>query len=507
MCTDIALTKLSREIASARSIRRTFLALGIAATLVASPHALDVSISVTLGEDRGQGLGTLFEARDQDGDVIAGAGFDDAHATYLRDNHRQVVFFVKPPSSQPAISKLGKPFGPDNNGTRLQVVDDRLVAFHRGGNAVAFQTLGAGDTWIRNNEAWTKTANAFGGVQIVENRHLVFEGSTIRYDGEVIYESQLGSGRYYYVDGRLFLYHAKPDRLYVVAWEPGRTVSLDAAEVFDIVGNVFTYGVYDDQVLITTNVGEFYSYESGLWTRHRATDGKSWQGYSMLRFYDKVLIGHYPSGSLYQYDRDGLRPFEPRLPVPDGVSINAREAQTLAIYGGYLYVGVWPWGEVWRFDQETKTWSFVGRVFEQPTMIKEDQEPFARAMKDKPAPYNYWGQRVTSLTNFHDSLYIATMNKQGQPHLPVHDFLDDETIAQYGAIHRLHVPGQVAAAFEWKDETTFRFVAEGNELTIYQDGKLLGRASTTDAMMVDEVPVIELENGIYGPLRGKAVRR
>ncbi len=482
----------------------TFFAMSIAAVFAASSMAMDLSLRVTLGDDRGQPLGSLFEARDEEGHVVAGAGFNDAHATYLRDHNRQIVFYVKTASPQPTITNLGKPFGPENNGTRLQVVDDKLVAFHRAGNAVAFQTLDGDGAWTPYDAAWTGTANAFGGTQLVGNKHLVFEGSRIRYDGAVVYSSELGSGRYYYSGGKLFLYHGDPDRLYVVAWAPGDIVSLEAAKVFDIVGNVFTYGTYNDEVLITTNVGEFYSYEDGTLTTHRTTDGKSWQGYSMLQFYDKVLIGHYPSGSLYAYDDDGLRPFTPPLPVPEEVSANAREAQTLAIYGGYLYVGVWPWGEVWRFDHETDAWRFAGRVFDRPVMTQDDQEPFARAMKDKPAPYNYWGQRVTSLTNFGDSLYIATMNKQGKPLLPEHEFLDKETVAQYGAIHQLHIPGQIAATFEWKAESTFRFVVEDGTIAIFQDGTLLGRASSGDTSHLNRMTTTEIGTGIFGALRGKA---
>ena len=487
-----------------RVLALTFLASCLNAVFAAPSPAMDVSLRVTLGDDRGQPLGSLFEARDNQGHVVAGAGFYDAHATYLRDHNRQVVFFVKTASPQPTITNLGKPFGPENNGTRIQVVGDKLVAFHRAGNAVAFQTLNAGDTWTPYDGVWTGTANAFGGIQLVDNKKLVFEGSRIRYDGVVVYESKLGSGRYYYSGGKLFLYHGNPDRLYVVAWAPGDVVLLETADGFDIVGNVFTYGTYNNEVLITTNVGEFYSYSDGSLTTHRTTDGKSWQGYSMLQFYEQVLIGHYPSGSLYVYDGDGLRPFVPPLPVPKNVSANAREVQTLAVYGGDLYVGVWPWGEVWRFDRETEAWTLVGRVFNRPEMTKDDQEPFARAMKDKPAPYNYWGQRVTSLTNFGDSLYIATMNKQGKPLLPEHDFLDDVTVSQYGAIHKLHVPGQITASFEWKDQSTFRFVAEEETVAIFQDGTLLGRASSGDTSRLNGTTSMEIGTGIYGPLRGTA---
>jgi dienelactone hydrolase len=54
---------------------------------------LDITVALTLDEDLGQRLGSIFEARDSAGRVRFGAGFDDAHSTYMRDNNRQLVFF------------------------------------------------------------------------------------------------------------------------------------------------------------------------------------------------------------------------------------------------------------------------------------------------------------------------------------------------------------------------------------------------------------------------------
>jgi hypothetical protein len=257
-------------------------------------------------------------------------------------------------------------------------------------------------------------------------------------------------------------------------------------------------------------VGEFYSYRDGELKTHRKTDGKSWQGYSMTRFYEKVLIGQYPTGSLFQYDKDGLKPFEPAIPVPEGASANAREAQTLAIYGGHLYVGVWPWGELWRLDHESNTWTLVTRVFTQPAISVEDQEPYARAMKDKPPAYNAWGQRIVSLTNFGDSMYIATMNKGGTPWIPeVQAVVPEGGVAEYGVVHKFTARGQVAVPFTWKDATELTFNFADGQLSILQDGVELGSANiyTLHDFGTARHLNLTLADGIYGPCPGSVFLR
>lgn len=467
--------------------------------------SVSISLNFQPGPDLGQGVGTLFELKFGEKGVILGAGFEDAHSTYMRDNNRQLVFYYKSPAPEATVTPMGKPFDAENNAARLQVDGDTLVAVGNYGRRAPYLTPDGGGGWKPIEAEWAKQADTYGGVQFVNNGRLIFENERITYNGEAIYTSTLGAGRYYYVNGQMVICHVKPDMLYVAPWKPGEVIALENAKSFPIVGSVFTLGNYDGEILITTNVGEFYSYRDGQLTTHRVTDGKSWQGYSMTRYYDKVLIGQYPTGSLFQYDKEGLKPFEPAIPVPEGVSANAREAQTLAIYGGYLYVGVWPWGELWRFDHEAKTWTLVTRVFTQPELSMEDQEPYARAMKDKPPAYNAWGQRIVSLTNFQDSLYIATMNKGGTPWIPeVQAVIPEAAVAEYGVVHKLTAPGQVAVPFTWKEKTELTFTMAEGKMLISQDGVGIGSGEMgfTPNLSTFNQDNVALANGVYGPCTG-----
>ena len=476
---------------------------------VSNVRSFDLSVRVAFPADRGQPLGSLFEVRDAEGRVLFGAGIDDSHATYIRDNNRQLVFYHKAIDKQVSVTKLDKPYDTDHNGTRLLTDGKELIAIHNYGNPVEIKTLDANNAWQRYDAPWVQDAQSFTGLQFVNNKRLVFTANQIRYDGNIIYDSKHGGGMYYYANGRFYIFHADPQRIYVCEWTPesGGTIDADAGFMFAIEGNVFTYGTYGDTVLIATNVGNVYTHTKNEFRQIRATDGKSWQAYGMLTLYDKLVIGHYPTGSLYQYDANGLQLFSPAIPVPDAVSANAREAQTLAIYGGELYAGVWPWGELWRYDSDANAWAFVTRVFDSPEPNKDDQEPFARAMKGKADDYNYWGQRITSLTNHENALYIATFNKRGMPFKPAeHDMIDADTLAQYGRVHKLVGNTQIATSFEMKPETTFRFIYSDKQMAVYQDGKCIVEISPTAVGLEGRVPTeTRLGTGIYGPTAGTVV--
>ena len=488
-------------------VARWLLALALILGAVLPSHGeplFDTTVRVRLGGDVGQSLGSLFEVRDGAGKVRFGAGFDEGHSTYIRDNARQIVFYCKPPKAPVTVSPVGTPYGSEYNATRTLTDKHGLVVFSRFGTPAGFQSLDAEGRLQPYIPEWAPDDAGFCGLQYVNDRPLVFYNNQITYDGQAVYASDRGSILCYYSKGSLFIFHYEGQTLSVIPWAPGAVLppNLDSAATFSLEGSIFVFGTYGDEFHFVTNTGNYYVLSNGAIRRIRESDGKSWQAYSMVRVYDDLFIGHYPTGSLYVYDEAGLRLFETPIPVPAEVSPNAREAQTLAIHGGYLYAGVWPWGELWRYDPDDPAWEFVARVFDSPPLSKEDQEPFAAAMKGKSDVYNYWGQRISSLTNVGDSMFIATMNKQGRPFIPAeHDFMTPETLAQYGRIHRLQSHAQVAASFAWKEVTSFRFLCDEGRLKVFQDGQLLAE-SLCEATGIEGPFDLRTGNGIYGPFVG-----
>jgi hypothetical protein len=471
-----------------------------------SSSLFDATIKLEIGEDLGQGLGSLFEVLDKEGKVILGAGFNDIHSTYLRDNNRILDFYYRGKDVKRIFERLLKPFSHEYNGSRLLLDGDNLLTYFREGNPVSLTSIRSDGTAQPYTGISKEDQDAFYGLQYVNNRRMVFHSYHVTYDGQEIFRSDHAC-LFYYVKGRLFVFqNGAPSLLLVYRWNPSVDPRLTGdPERFEASGDLFIYGTCGNEVLLVTNNGSIYSYKDGQLAHIRETDGKSWQGYSLTAWYDHHLIGHYPTGSLMDYADGKVEPFDPVLPVPPGVSSAAREAQTLTIYGGDLYAGVWPWGELWRLDSDTKEWEFIRRVFEIPVTDMETA-PYQELMKGKPDAINYWGQRIMNLAGTTEGLYISTMNKQGKPFLPeIHDFLTPEIVQQYGSIHRMSGVSQVSRQFVWKPVTEFRFVYDAEGIRMYQDGELL-KSKDIPAELGFEgraAHSLRIGNGVYGPFGGK----
>ena len=110
----------------------------------------------------------------------------------------------------------------------------------------------------------------------------------------------------------------------------------------------------------------------------------------------------------------------------------------MAIYRGDLYVGVWPWGELWRMKDPEGEWDYVGRLFTHPEIRPEVTAPYEAEMTALGEKVNnLWGQRITSLVPLTRRLIISTANKNGAPYEPRLEFLSDDRWREYGAVHEM----------------------------------------------------------------------
>jgi hypothetical protein len=224
----------------------------------------------------------------------------------------------------------------------------------------------------------------------------------------------------------------------------------------------------------------------------------------MINVKERLILGHYPSGSLYVYDYNGLKEFAPPIPVPNNARDAEREVQTLTLFGGQLYAGVWPWGELWRLDLDALQWHFVARMFQIPEMSPDVVSPYQVEMQETVDVYNYWGQRLVSMVSYGDGLYIATMNKfAGSYDLDRDSFLSTESLEQYGQVYRISGPLQITAPISWRQLTTFRFRITPEKLEMYQDGVLLAQTENSSLLGgCGKVDNIYLGKGIYGAFGG-----
>ena len=147
------------------------------------------------------------------------------------------------------------------------------------------------------------------------------------------------------------------------------------------------------------------------------------------------------------------------------------------IYRGDLFVGVWPWGEVWRYDADAKQWLSLGRMFSLPEVTDKVVHPFEQEIHDYNTAnnakivHNNWGQRVTSMAPLGADLMLSTSAKAPWPRETRFAFLTDEVYAQYGRVIRVNMPGNVSAPLAWRNgPTELQFIVENDRLRILQDG-------------------------------------
>ncbi len=478
----------------------------------ASEPVLTITARVDLGEDLGQNFGTLFEATDERGRVLFGAGFPGVFNTRYRMDRFAVQFYVRSggPTTRPVLSPLPRP-SPDA-GTYMFNLDNRLYSYAEGQDRkVRF--------WNEASRIWDADARTAPHRMRV-GKGLLICSDSVEYDGRTVLPKP-AEGQYYgfyYAGGRLLFYHTHREgdggytRLYSCPWsvktpEP-ITPSQGAVLNTRIVGETpFCWGQLGSNALTVSNYGGIYVFDGRAWTVLREPlKGVSYQVYSALNYYDKLLLGQYPTGELFEYDGKEVRHLRGWPPRIAGVSGHAREAQTTALYGGDLFVGVWPWGEVWRYDRNERRWDSIGRLFTHPDVTDRVTHPYeAETIAAKGEVLNQWGQRITSMVPLGDSLYTSTSAKWHCQWEPKFAFLGGEKWKEYGQVWRLSMPGNLSASIAWKRGTTdLQFVVTRDRIMIVQDGVSLAETViSTSSIGGLQSARITWGHGLFGRWGGK----
>ena len=484
---------------------------------------LQITTTVDFGEDRGQNFGSLFEARDADGRVVYGAGFAGLYNTRFRMDRFTLQFFIRGADDRAATFETLPP-PTDDGGTYLFDLDRRVHQFSHYQDRIVRWWDDASGRWQVDESFGRRAMRSGDGKMRLAGNVLHFKGGEAWYDGRRII-SRPKAGHYhhfYYANGHLVFFHNNRgghpafSRLYAVPWVPGSGPSdLDRAITLDVKypgETPFAIGQLGGEIIDSSNQGGVYAFNGKQWRVLVEPDNKvSYQLYSMLNWYDKLLMAQYPTGNLFEYDGKQIRHLKDSPPVMPGVSNRAREAQTTCIYGGDLYVGVWPWAELWRYDAHEGKWHFVKRMFQRPAITDkmnhpwEDQIGNYNKAHEKDIVYNSWGQRVTGLIPMGDALYISVSAK-GCPKRDMRlEFLHDDNVwNEYRVVHRMRRPGCAATAIQWTGKpTTLQFTVTGDRMSIAQDGRELMSAPVAAALTARlKEARIGWGAGMFGPLRG-----
>ncbi len=485
-------------------------AIGVLLPFAAFAFEFHVSVRVDLGKDVGQNFGTVFEAVDADGKPVLGAGYLGSYNTQARSDRRLLHFYVQTPAETFAPDPL--PRLNDDAGTYLFEFNNRLFAKGRGGGKDNSLRV-----WDPVNRQWPVDESTIPLSIHVGNGILAATERRVTYNGAVVLELSPEQGfiaETYYANGFLVFRHRHPgltpplNNLVAFPWSAYEDAAGDVPDCPSVpMGTpgefVYAYGQLDDEILAATNTGGVYVFDGNMWRVLLEPDvNTSFQIYAMLDFRDRLLMGQYPTGELFEYDGTALRRIPGWPPVMRGVSTSAREAQTLTMYGGDLYAGVWPWAEIWRLDSRSSEWTFAGRMFTHPEPTDETVHPYEEETIALGAVLNLWGQRVTSLVPLGESLYISTSSKGGNPWTPDVTFLADGKWKEYGMVYRHRKPGALAVHTVWKDgPIVFDFRVEDGRMRVLQDGVERGAAECTDEPVAAPVRVV-WGNGLFGTFRG-----
>jgi hypothetical protein len=475
-----------------------------------------VTMDIDLGADHGQNFGTLFTARDASGREVMGAGFPGVYNTMFRLDHHALQFYVRGAAADGDfdLSNL-PPHGPDC-GSYLFDLDGTLHAY----SYVFERQVKAWDpgtgTWIPEPPPPSGLLEYGHGRTRLGNGILNFRDNYADYDGtQIIFAPAQGNFRlFYYAYGHLFFFHTVTGGggftdVYACPWLPSDVGPIDLGQAVtlrvSITGETpFAYGQFDGSVLTCSNHGGIYRFDGANWTVELAPTPSSFQVYSMVNFYDTLVMGQFPTGELYQWNGTlltHLPGWPPRIP---NVSASAREAQSTAIYGGDLYVGVWPWGELWRYDKDHNQWHSLNRVFTKPAPHVNPLHPYEAESIADGQVHNNWGQRLCSMAPLAADLMLSTSAKAPWLSTSAPPIIENDPahLDEYRAILRLNRPGSLTTPINWEDQAIqLEFILAGNEMRIEQDGVLL------DSVAVGPIPdpgtlSFTWGEGVYGDFSG-----
>ncbi len=496
------------------------LAVFVTGASVASEITFRVVVDRTA--DVGQNFGSLFEVVSEDGSLVIGAGFQNLYNTRNRADRHALQYFVRPTDGQRTFVVEPLPRPNDRCGTYLYSRDE-----------VVHSTSGGVSAWDAQSTSW-RPLSEIGGTQEtmrVGTAVLEFGDSVVRYNGRTILDRpQQGNYQlFFYANGYLCFYHVnrgdggyRPyendedgfSRLCACRWVPEQTEVDPAAAIImtlPVVGETtFAWGQSAGQIVTGSNVGGFYILEHGQWRMLLEPNIKvSYQLYSTMGFHNRLLMGQYPTGRLFEYDGNTITDRKGWPPVLDGVSGSAREAQTTVIYGGELFVVVWPWGELWRYHPDRESWSFARRMFDHPELSSQIIHPYDVENRGN-AVSNQWGQRVTSLVTSGSDLFVSTSAKDPCEWDPEkYPFLAPDKWKSYGTVYRLTMPGHLGSNTNWTTgATTFELTLRGSTMLISQDGKQIAETTVTGPVAeklreLKALQTVNWGNGIYGKFAGQ----
>jgi len=493
-----------------------------------TPSSLSIAIKANITAQTIDDYRSLFRAVDENGKTVCSAGFQRGGQTYRNLNPRILEVYCRPDSEQTKIVDLGKPTS-DSWRPSLVVLDNKIVD-------LTSSTAWDGKRWTRADMASSENAIPLAD-GLLEFRHATeSEPPTVSYKNETVIQFPgytLSSGTYY--RGKLYVALApvggeEHSILAVCAWGLGQSCNPTTFALPD--GNRMVYSMigYDGQILIGG---------SGMLMRF---DGEKafvlhqnpvFEYYSFLVFRNSILVGTFPRGFLYEISPTDWSVKDIEAP-PNGVDgfqnheqfetatldyLNKigepyyREAQSLALMGGRVFVGMYPWGDVWERGHGGE-WTSIDLVDpgakrnQLPWPYFEEMQQRIQAMKADPRSASndkwlldaFWARRIHSLVPSPYGLAAGIGNLSGRAYDPERDtFMSKNDIDLYGRVKLLQRPMSVFAQVAETGRTTLSFTIDRSGIRIAQDKKTIADAKMPISDdILDKISSVVIGAGVYG---------
>jgi hypothetical protein len=460
--------------------------------------------------------GTLFQIKDKNDMLISYSGFNNVVNTRNAANKDLLSFYVEPIEENIEIIDIGNPFPNNNDWNRIYHVQNELWAVNSNNEIKIYDFKN--NEWFHNERIKLNSTDFLIDIQRHDNQNLWIHHGVVYLNNRLIYkekeECEIRGFEIVNDDVFIFRNAAKSSIHEYNQLSIGKLKYLNDVPYIEIlnsfdgkcpnarVGDIYCWTHNNGYFYASTNSGHTYRLnkdEIFTITERDIYDPnlESWQAYTFINYYDKIILGHYPTGNLFELTESKVESskYLSELPVIDNIMPNEREAQTLAIYSGYLMCGVWPWGEL--FGYKNKDWKWRNRFFEYPKERKELAPFVDRLTFNLDYLNNQWGQRIIDLTPIDKYLAVNTAFKY-----KITDddkkYLYPKEIEQYGKVYLLEIPTNISSTISVSDEIELIFKSINNTIAIYQDGILLTETIISDHNNKKGYLEILPEKGIFG---------
>lgn len=442
----------------------------------------DISVTTDMPPDDGSPVGTLFELCDDNHRLVGGAGFSLANNTTQTSNPRVLSVYFKSTNDDLSVRSLGKPYS-DHIPSHLLNVGNRLIA-------IPYMFLDRdlqeydpiSESWHDMDPPLVDPAGGIMSIQAINGKlfTLYYYDVELNYDGLDIQGDPSWIGRrafdMYYLNGDIYIFQEDPDDnggyfLDVCEWTPGKTAVSNCISHALPGDDWILYTLFPSPdlmaMLIMDRMGRTYAVSThGLdEVRSAFIEGEPYQLYSSLRWGDDILMGHYPSGNIIVFDEDGDDGYvAPRVGYRHCSDPYWREAQSLAIYNGNIFVGVWPFGEIWE-GEPGQSWSFAARPFGGESC---GLGPYLDRLSGSDMPLLSLGQRIWSLANWSDGLAFSTSLLHPR-YRDALDLLSPDEREPYGNVYLLQRNVEIACEVPGSGLMTITVKVDGSEVAVWQD--------------------------------------